>query len=117
MSTFLQNLQLIAIKTCQGIRLINPMEIVWCETTGKTAAIHIVRNECIKSGHTLKELEDKFHDYPLIRCHAKYIVNIGLPLSYNPKTREIELNDKQIICVAKNRNARFRKLIEGNGHC
>lgn len=105
--------KLIAIRTIQDIQMINPDEIIYCMSAGRTAQIITKADVCIQTVHNLKELSKMLESPMFIRCHAKYLVNIAIPLIYDPKNRELELINKHKIKVAKDRKAFFSQELIG----
>jgi DNA-binding LytR/AlgR family response regulator len=104
----------VSIYTCQGITSLDPMDVISCEKKGKITFIYLNSDEYIESRRSLKYLEKRFKDFPLVRCHAKYLVNLGYRIKFNPKTREIELINKRIITVAKDRKTDFLKYLDSH---
>jgi two-component system LytT family response regulator len=103
----------IFIKTRQNIQLINPDEIVYCISKGRKVDIILISNEIIIATHSLKEIAEKLKSYRFLRCHAKCLVNLDFRLIYDSKNREIELINKQLITVAKDRKVIVNRLLKG----
>lgn len=106
--------KLIAIRTFQDIQMINPDEIIYCMSAGRTAQIIMKPDDCIKTVHNLKELTKKLERSMFVRCHAKFLVNITIPFIYDSKNRELELINKHKIKVAKDRKALFSQILKRN---
>ena len=102
---------LISIKTKQITQLVNPVDIIYCKTNGKTSDIILLSNECLYTRHSLKELEEKLKGFSFLRCHAKYLINLIHGLKFDSKNRVIELLNKDRVIVAKDRKAVINKLL------
>ena len=105
--------RLISIKTKQITQLVNPVDIIYCKTNGKTSDIVLLSNECLCTRHSLKELEEKLREFSFLRCHAKYLINLIHGVKFDSKNRVMELLNKDKVIVAKDRKAIINKLMNG----
>jgi DNA-binding LytR/AlgR family response regulator len=106
--------RLVSIKTYLNLKLIDISNILCCTSAGRTADIILTSGKSIQTMHSLKELEEKLKHGRFLRCHAKYLINLEHPLTYDSQNREIELSNKMKLSVAKDRKALVTKILNNS---
>jgi len=103
--------QIISIKTTDGIELIKPQDILYCRIEDDKVILKLTSSETIETKQSLKELEPRLSLYFFYRCHANCLVNLLLIRRYTNKTGIITMIDDTKIKVAKERRPDFYKII------
>ena len=67
----------IAIPTMEGYQLIPAESIISCESDGNYTHLLLKDKRKIIASRNLKEVEELLEDYPFVRIHHSYIVNIN----------------------------------------
>jgi len=106
--------RLVSVKTYLNLQLINASDILCCVSAGRTADVILVSGKSIQTMHSLKELEEKLKHGRFLRCHAKYLINLEHPLTYDSQNREIELSNNMKLSVAKDRKALVTKILNNS---
>lgn len=67
----------IAIPTMEGFQLLAAECIISCESDGNYTSLFLKDKRKIVASRNLKDMEEILEDYPFIRVHHSYIVNIN----------------------------------------
>ena len=67
----------IAIPTMEGLQMILVESIISCTADRNYTVITLKNNQKIVASRTLKDLEEMLDDYPFIRVHHSYLVNLN----------------------------------------
>ena len=67
----------IAIPTLEGLQMLLIESIIHCEADRNYTIINLKGKQKIVASKTLKEVEELLEDYPFIRVHHSYIVNLN----------------------------------------
>lgn len=67
----------IAIPTMEGLQMILVDSIVSCSADRNYTMIMLKNNQKIIASRTLKDMEEMLEDYPFIRVHHSYLVNLN----------------------------------------
>ena len=95
----------IVIKTKHSTYTIVPDDILYIESQVKKQVLHMTKGDLVCYGK-LNELQEKLGN-GFYRCHRGYLVNMAYISGYTAD--EIRLTDGQIVYMAKERYADFRK--------
>lgn len=69
--------QTIILEGNSGYKILPAQDIVYIESAGKKAAIHLYDGEIYAANYSLSELEQMLKSYSIIRCHRAYLVHLG----------------------------------------
>ena len=97
----------VAVKTSSGLRMIQPDQIIYCETQ-KNYQILYLENEEIKvrmTSRELYELLEKFSQF--LRCGSSYILNLNHIVAVNQE--QIHMDNEAKIYMPRNRKAEFKR--------
>lgn len=67
----------ITITTAEGFHVIDPLDIVHCESDGNYTRFHLRNGERILASRTLKEFESQLEPHGFLRVHHSHLVNMG----------------------------------------
>jgi two-component system, LytTR family, response regulator len=68
--------QKIALPTMEGLQLISVDEIISCESDRNYTYIYLKSKQKLIISRPLKDIEEMLEDYPFLRVHHSYIVNL-----------------------------------------
>jgi two-component system, LytTR family, response regulator len=68
--------QKIALPTMEGLQLISVDEIISCESERNYTYIYLKSKQKLIISKPLKDIEEMLEDYPFLRVHHSYIVNL-----------------------------------------
>lgn len=97
----------ITVKTSSGLRLIQPDQIIYCETQKNYQILYLEKEE-IKvrmTGRKLYEILENFSQF--LRCGSSYILNLNHIAAVNREQIRM-INDARIY-LPRNRKAEFKK--------
>ncbi len=98
----------ITVKQGGRIRLVNIQDVVYIESLGRKAILHL-SNETIEYYAKISKLEEQL--YPVFfRTHRAYLINLQYVESYN--RREVTLKNADSVLISKYRFHDFQKAIE-----
>lgn len=83
------------------IHFLNPDDIMYCESDGNYCYVHIENGNKMLLSQKLKQLESMLPEGLFYRIHNSYIVNLQKILSYNKNEGYVELANKIIIPVSR----------------
>lgn len=99
----------ITVKQGSRIRLIDMQDIIYIESIGRKAILHLL-NETIEYYARISDLEEWLYPY-FFRTHRAYLVNLQYIESYN--RREVYLKNADSVLISKYRLNNFQKAMEG----
>ncbi len=67
----------IAVPTMEGLQMVLVASIVCCASDGNYTNLFIKSGQKITVSRTLKDIEDLLEDYPFVRVHHSYLVNLN----------------------------------------
>lgn len=67
----------IAIPTMEGFQLLAAESIISCESESNYTHLFLKNKQKVIASRSLKEIEEMLEDYPFIRIHNSYIVNLN----------------------------------------
>jgi len=94
----------IPIPTLEGIELLEPNNIIYCEAQGNYCKIHFVEDSPLMTSKTLKEVEGLLPAATFLRIHQSYLVNFDFVRKYlNTGGGYVMLKNGKELKVAKAR--------------
>ncbi|MEP7377690.1 MAG: LytTR family DNA-binding domain-containing protein [Chitinophagaceae bacterium] len=94
----------IAIPTMEGFQLLAAESIISCESEGNYTHLFLKDKRRIIASRNLKETEELLEDYPFIRIHHSYLVNINEVDKYiKGEGGYLIMSDGSIINVSRSR--------------
>lgn len=67
----------ITITTAEGFHILDPLDIVRCESDGNYTRFHLRTGERILASRTLKDFEAQLEPHGFLRVHQSHLVNMG----------------------------------------
>jgi len=67
----------IALPTLEGLQLIPVDTIIYCTSNSNYTILFLKENQKLTVSRTLKEIEEMLEDYPFLRVHHSYLVNLN----------------------------------------
>ncbi|MEJ0106918.1 MAG: LytTR family DNA-binding domain-containing protein [Bacteroidota bacterium] len=106
----------IAIPTLEGYKLLFPESIIRCESDGNYTHLFLKDKTKITASRNLKDLEEMLEDYPFIRVHNSYLVNINEIEQYiKGEGGYLIMSDGSTVNVSRSRKELLlKKIISGS---
>ncbi|MEO6285808.1 MAG: LytTR family DNA-binding domain-containing protein [Dyadobacter sp.] len=106
----------IAIPTLEGFKMVLAESIVRCEADGNYTHLYLRDKSKITASRNLKDMEEMLEDYPFIRVHNSYLVNINEIEQYvKGEGGYLVMSDASIVNVSRSRKeSLLKKIISGN---
>ena len=101
----------IAVKGATKIDFILINEIIYCSANLAYTDIISVNNNKVISSKSINEFEDYLASYPFYRISKSYLVNIKHIHSYNKKSGQLLMKNKDLLDVARRRKTQFLSAI------
>lgn len=98
----------IIVKQGSRIRLVNRQDVIYIESLGRKAVLHLP-DEIIEYYAKISKLEEQLHPY-FFRTHRAYLINLAYVESYN--RREVFLKHAGSVLISKYRLGDFQKAVE-----
>ena len=98
----------ITLKQGSRVRLVNIQDVVYIESLGRKAILHLA-NETIEYYEKISNLEEQLYPY-FFRTHRAYLINMQYIESYN--RREVLLKNAESVLISKYRFHDFQKAVE-----
>lgn len=98
----------ITVKQGSKIRLVDIQDIIYIESIGRKAALHL-SDEIIEYYAKISELEVQLYPF-FFRTHRAYLVNLHYIEKYD--RREVYLQNTDTVLISKYRLNRFQKVME-----
>lgn len=103
-----QDKTMITVKQGGRVRLVNIQDIIYIESLGRKAILHLP-DETIEYYAKISQLEEQL--CPLFfRTHRAYLINLHYVKSYD--RREVVLKNADSVLISKYRLSSFQKAVE-----
>ena len=104
----------LALPTMEGLRMVQPRDIVYCTAEGAYTRLHLYAEKTTSLVcRTLKEVETVLKDKGFFRVHHSYLINLSFIEKYiKGDGGEIIMNDGSTIPVSRQRKQEFMARIE-----
>jgi two-component system, LytTR family, response regulator len=94
----------IAIPTLEGFQLLAVETIISCESAGNYTHVFLTNKRKITASRILKEMEEMLENFPIIRVHHSYMININEVERYvRGEGGYLVMSDGSTINVSRNR--------------
>lgn len=91
----------IQIATDQNIKLVDPFSILYCKSDGNYCHIHFKDDTSLLISKKLKYMEEKLEDFPFMRVHNSYVVNLNAIQAIDKKDTLLIMTDESIIPISR----------------
>lgn len=113
--TMQQPLKRIVLPTSNGFTVVNPEDILRCESDRNYTFIFLNDGRRILVSRTIKEYEEMLRDYNFFRVHQSHLINLHYLKNYTRgRGGYVELTDGTVIDVSARRKADFLKRMSMN---
>ncbi|GAB2486072.1 MAG: response regulator transcription factor [Cytophagales bacterium] len=102
----------ISINRDDQVILLDPGEVLFCESEGSYSLIHTVADEKIMVSKRLKLLEDLFSGFPFFRIHHSFLVNLKKVKSFEKSSGKVLLEGGIKLPVSRMKRAGFTEAIK-----
>lgn len=102
----------IAINADDQLILIDPSEVIYCESEGSYSYIYTLNDGKLLVSKRLKLLECLFSDFRFYRIHHSYLINLEMVKSYEKSTGKVKLIDGISLPVSRLRKSGFTESIK-----
>ncbi|MFN3999037.1 LytR/AlgR family response regulator transcription factor [Algoriphagus sp.] len=102
----------IAINTDQQLILIDPDEVIYCESEGSYSYIHTRNDGKILVSKRLKLLGDLFTKFRFYRIHHSYLVNLEMVKSYEKTSGKVRLINGVLLPVSRLKKPGFTESLK-----
>ena len=98
----------IGISTIEGIHIIQPRDIIYCQAQGNYSLIH-TRDRCIiMCSKPLKAIENALPEAEFIRAHQSYVVNIN---EIRIIGESLDMSDKSTLPISRARRQSIKQRL------
>lgn len=102
----------IAFNMDDRLILIDPNDVIYCESDGSYSYIHTRNDGKILVSKRLKLLNDLFSDFRFFRIHHSYLINIQMVKSYEKSTGKVKLIDGISLPVSRLKKPAFTEALK-----
>jgi len=103
-------LKRIVLPTSNGFTVVNPVDILRCESDRNYTFIFLTDGRKILVSRTIKEYEDMLSDYDFFRIHQSHLINLKYLKNYTRgRGGYVELTDGTTLDVSARRKSEFLK--------
>ena len=108
-----KNSKRFAVPTLEGLILVDPEEIIYCESDGPYCTFFFSNSKKLMVSKTLKEAEEVLQGNDFFRIHNSYLVNMKYITKYiRGDGGEVVMNNGKNIPVSKMKKQDFLKMLE-----
>ncbi|MEL6731705.1 MAG: LytTR family DNA-binding domain-containing protein, partial [Bacteroidota bacterium] len=105
-----QPLKRIVLPTSNGFTVVNPEDIIRCESDRNYTFIFLMDGRKILVSRTIKEYDEMLSDHNFFRIHQSHLINLSYLKNYTRgRGGYVELNDGTILDVSARRKSEFLK--------
>lgn len=102
----------IAINTDNQLIMLDPDEVIYCESEGSYSYIHTRNDGKILVSKRLKLLDELFSDFRFFRIHHSYLINLQMVKSYEKSTGKVKLIDGISLPVSRLKKPAFTETLK-----
>ncbi|MCI4667138.1 MAG: LytTR family DNA-binding domain-containing protein [Bacteroidia bacterium] len=111
-----QPLKRIVLPTSNGFTVVNPDDIIRCESDRNYTFIFLKDGRKILVSRTIKEYDEMLSDYNFFRIHQSHLINLGYLKNYTRgRGGYVELTDGSVLDVSARRKSEFLKRMSVDG--
>lgn len=108
-----KNSKRFAVPTLEGLIMIDPEEVIYCESDGPYCTFHFTNSKKLMVSKTLKEAEEALQGNDFFRIHHSFVVNMKYITKYiRGEGGEVVMNNGKNIPVSRNKKQDFLKMLE-----
>jgi two-component system, LytTR family, response regulator len=97
----------ITINTDRQLILLDPKEVIFCESEGSYSHIHTLHDGKILVSKRLKLLDELFAKFRFFRIHHSYLINLAMVKSYEKSTGKVEMINGLTLPVSRLKKPAF----------
>lgn len=102
----------IKINTDSQLILIDPAEVIYCESEGSYSYIHTLNDGKILVSKRLKLLDEMFSRFRFFRIHHSYLINLAMVKSYEKSSGRVKLIDGLTLPVSRLKKSGFTESLK-----
>lgn len=102
----------IAINTDSQLILLDPNEVIYCESEGSYSYIHTLNDGKILVSKRLKLLVGLFSKFRFFRIHHSYLINLEMVKSYEKSSGKVKLIDGTTLPVSRLKKSAFTESLK-----
>lgn len=111
-----QPLKRIVLPTSNGFTVVNPDDIIRCESDRNYTFIFLTDGRKILVSRTIKEYDEMLNDYGFFRIHQSHLINLKYLKNYTRgRGGYVELTDGSVLDVSARRKSEFLKRMSVDG--
>lgn len=108
-----KNSKRFAVPTLEGLIMVDPEDIIYCESDGPYCTFYFNNNKKLLVSKTLKEAEEVLQGNNFFRIHHSFLVNMKYIEKYiRGEGGEVIMNNGKNIPVSRNKKQDFLKMLE-----
>lgn len=108
-----QQFKRIVLPTASGFTVVNPEEIIRCESDRNYTYIFLKDKRRILVSKTIKEYEEMLEEHNFFRIHQSHLINLHYLKNYiRGRGGSVELTDGSVIDVSARRKADFMRKLQ-----
>ena len=109
-------LKRIVLPTSNGFTVVNPTDIIRCESDRNYTFIFLTDGRKILVSRTIKEYDEMLNDYNFFRIHQSHLINLAYLKNYTRgRGGYVELNDGTTLDVSARKKSEFLKRMAADG--
>lgn len=93
----------IQIATDQNIKLVDPFSIIYCKSDGNYCHIYFKDDTSLLISKKLKYMEEKLYNYPFMRVHNSYVVNLNAIKAIDKKDTLLIMTNESLIPISRSK--------------
>ena len=97
----------IQIATDQKIKLVDPYSILYCKSDGNYCTIHFKDDSSLFISKKLKYMEKKLNEFPFMRVHNSYVVNLNAINAIEKKDTLLIMDDNSLIPISRSKKEKL----------
>ncbi len=110
-----QPLKRIVLPTSNGFTVVNPENIIRCESDRNYTFIFLTDGRKILVSRTIKEYDEMLSDYNFFRIHQSHLINLSYLKNYTRgRGGYVELTDGTVLDVSARRKSEFLKRMSAD---
>lgn len=105
----------IVLPTTNGFTVVDPKDIIRCESDRNYTFIFLVDGRKILVSRTIKEYEEMLEDFNFFRVHQSHLINLAFLKNYiRGRGGQVELTDGTVVDVSARKKADFLRRLHAD---
>lgn len=107
-----RQLHRLALSSLKEVRLVNPQEIVHCESSNVYTTFYLENGENITVSRPIYEYEELLAEYGFVRCHQSHLINIAHIKSWKREDGDfLVMSNQSTIPVSRSKKKSLESIL------